>query len=123
MSLLEIITDPTATQTVAAIGAIRPTGILDVINQQTDAGTVTVKNLISFGVTGLAGYLILKSGFAWGKLLSVAVVGGIVFWLMNGGMTWFGGQVGSQVGASSSIVQVEPHTPASESFLEGHLEL
>ena len=123
MSLIQLITDPTAKQTVAAIGTIRPTGILDVINQQTDAGTVTVKNLISFGVTGLAGYLILKSGFAWGKLLSVAIVGGVVFWLMNGGMTWFGGQVGSQVGASSAIVQVDPHTPAGENFLEGDLEL
>ena len=104
MSVLALVTDP-ALLTAAAEPRIIAGGIIGTLNDQTNQLTVLFKNVVALAILIAFFFIAQKARFATGAIIGGLLVCGAIFFAVNGGLEWVGGQFSTQFGAAPSSAQ------------------
>lgn len=90
------------TITELATQSVEAGGIIDTANSTNTALQDLIKNFAVTVVIVMVLWIGYKKGFAFGALLGIGIVGGIILFLVNGGLSLLGVQIGTDISNMSS---------------------
>jgi hypothetical protein len=77
------------------------TGIIDVLNDQTNQLSVLVKNVAGVAIVIAFIFIAHKARWSTGAVLGGILACGLIFFALNGGLEWVGAQFEAQFGAAA----------------------